>query len=80
MRNTRNWTLAALTALSIGVGTAVAQESPGGADVNSQPAFGSTAPVRHASPVAAQPAAGSSEIDRTQTNLETLLGGDGNAG
>ena len=82
MQITKTLMLAALTALSVGVGTAMAQESAGGADVNSQPAFGWSAPVRHAAPVTAQPQAGSSDVDRARTPTypeQTLLGADGNA-
>ena len=82
MTNTKSLILAAVAALSLGVGSAMAQESAGGADVNSQPAFPGVAPLRHTAPTASQPQAGSSDFDQARAPLylqQTLIGGDGGA-
>jgi hypothetical protein len=81
MTNSKTLMLAAVAALSLGIGSAIAQESAGGADVNSQPAFPDIAPAPHAAPLVAQPQAGSSDVDQARTPVypqQTLIGGDGN--
>jgi hypothetical protein len=71
----------ALAALTVAANTAVAQESAGGADVNSQPAFGWPPAVRQAAPVNAHPQAGSSDSHRARPTDpdQVLMGGDGGA-
>jgi hypothetical protein len=82
MTNIKTRMLTAVAALSLGIGPAIAQESPGGADVNSQPAFPGVAPLRHAAPLSSQPQAGSSDVDTARAPMyprqQTLIGGDGN--
>ena len=82
MTNTKSLMLAAMAALSLGIGSAMAEgESAGGADVSSQPAFPGVAPMRHAAPFSSQPQAGSSDVDMMRAPAypqQTLIGGDGN--
>ena len=79
MTNTKTLMLAAVAALSLGIGSAMAQESPGGSDANNQPTF---APLGHAAPLSSHPQAGSSDVDQARAPLypqqQTLIGGDGN--
>jgi hypothetical protein len=84
MTNFKSLMLAAVAALSLGVGSAMAQESAGG--VNAGPfetlelhnALGAN---RYASPLTAQPQAGSSDVDQYRTPVlpqQSLIGADGN--
>ena len=79
MTNMKTLMLAAVAALSLGVGTAMAQESADGAFLLQQPWAGSAAAKHQA--VQAQPQAGSSDVDQTRAPAypqQTLIGGDGN--
>ena len=86
MHNTKTLRFATLATLSLGVGASMAQESPGGADVNSQPAYGRTRPAttRNAPaatrnlPATAQPQTGASD-PVPAVDQPYLIGGDGNA-
>jgi hypothetical protein len=82
MTNTKTLMLAAVAALSLCVGTAMAEsDSQGGVDVISQPAFPGAVPARNATPYVSQPQAGSSDVDLTRMpnypRQQPLLGGDG---
>ena len=78
MSNTKTLMLAAVAALSLGVGSAMAQESADGAFfLNQSPAPAQAAPARHQ----AMPQAGSSDVDQSRAPLylqQTLIGQDGN--
>jgi hypothetical protein len=80
MTNSKTLILAAAAALSLGVGTAMAQESADGAFLLQLPWHGS-APARHqAAPAVSQPQAGSSDVERIRAPIhlqQTLEGGDG---
>jgi hypothetical protein len=83
MNTTKTSMLATIAILALGVGSSMAQEGAGGADVNSHPAFGWTAPVpSRVVPTTSQPQAGASDLDGTWDQVvpqPTLIGGDGNA-
>ena len=83
MNTTKTLIVATIGTLFLGIGSSMAQESAGGADVNSHPAFGWTAPVTsHTRPTTSQPQAGASDPDRVPDQVlpqPTLIGGDGNA-
>jgi hypothetical protein len=67
MTNLKTLSLAAVTALSLGVGTAMAQESAGGVGFGpyeTQQLEKALSGARHAAPVTAQPQAGSSDIEQ----------------
>ena len=76
MSNIKTLMLAAVAALSLGAGTAMAQESADGAFVVNQ--WGK-APARQQ--VAPAPQAGSSDVEQSRAPVsqpQTLLGADGN--
>ena len=84
MTNLKSLMLATVAALSVGVGSAMAQESAGG--VNAGPfetlqlerALGAGS---HLAPLMAQPQAGSSDVEQYRTPVypqQTLIGADGN--
>jgi hypothetical protein len=82
MNNLKTLTLAAVTALSLGFGTAMAQESAGGVGFGpweTQQLEKALSGMHHASPLA--PQAGSSDVDQIRTpasSQQPLLGQDGN--
>ena len=82
MTNIKTLTLAAVTALSLGLGTAMAQESGGGVgawqEEQTQKAL-SNYYMHHGAAQTAQPQAGSSEVDqiRTPTYPDAVLSGGG---
>jgi hypothetical protein len=80
MTNSKTFILAAAAALSLGVGTAMAQESADGAFLLQLPWPGSTPVRHHVAPAVSQPQAGSSDFERIRAPIhlqQTLEGGDG---
>jgi hypothetical protein len=83
MTNLKTLTLAAMTALSLGLGTAMAQESGGGVgpwqEEQTQKAL-SNYYMHHGAALTAQPHAGSSDVvrSRTPTYPDAVLIGGGN--
>ena len=80
MTTMKTFALAAVAALSLGVGTAMAQESADGAFLLNQQ---TTAPAQQAAPAMAQPQAGSSDVEQNRAPLyqqQYLLGSDGGNG
>lgn len=78
MTHSKTLMLAAAAALSLGVGTAIAQESADGAFFLNQTPAPTTAPAK-AAPMMG-PQAGSSDVDQNQRAPQpVLLGQDGNA-
>ena len=82
MTNFKTLTLAAMTALSLGLGTAMAQESAGGVGFGpweTQQLEKALSGTHRAAPY--QPQAGSSDVDQIRTPVspqQTLFGQDGN--
>jgi hypothetical protein len=82
MTNLKTLTLAAVTALSLGLGTAMAQESAGGVGFGpweTQQLQKALSNMHHGAAVTAQPEAGSSDVDRarTPTYPDAVLSGGG---
>jgi hypothetical protein len=83
MTSIKTLTLAAVTALSLGFGTAMAQESSGAVGpyetLQLQKALSG---MHHAAPVTSQPQAGSSDFDQIRAPVypqqQPLFGQDGN--
>jgi hypothetical protein len=84
MTNIKTLTIAAVTALSLGFGAAMAQESAGGVGFGpyeTQQLERALSGIHHAAPVMADPQAGSSDFDQTRAPVyprQTLFGQDGN--
>jgi hypothetical protein len=84
MTNFKTLTLAAVAALSLGVGTAMAQESAGGVGFGpweTQQLRKALSGMHHAAPLMSQPQAGSSDVDQMRAPIypqQTLFGQDGN--
>ena len=77
MTNLKTLTLAAVTALSLGLGTAMAQESGGGVGPWETEQL-RKALSHHGAALTAQPQAGSSDVDRARTPTypdAVLIGG-----
>ncbi len=64
MTTIKTFALAAVAALSLGIGSAMAQESADGAFLQGQP---TTAPAQRYAPVTVQPQAGSSDVEQNHT-------------
>jgi hypothetical protein len=82
MTNIKVLTLAAVAALSLGIGTAMAQESSGAVGpYETLQLERALSGMRHAAPVMADPEAGSSDFDQIRAPVypqQTLFGQDGN--
>jgi hypothetical protein len=82
MTNLKTLTLAAVTALSLGLGTAMAQESSGAVGpYETLQLERALSGMGHAAPVMADPQAGSSDFDQIRAPVypqQTLFGQDGN--
>jgi hypothetical protein len=84
MTNFKTLTLAAVTALSLGLGTAMAQESAGGVGFGPYETLQlqkALSGMHQAAPLTSQPQAGSSDADQIRTPVspqQTLFGQDGN--
>ena len=84
MTNLKTLTLAAVTALSLGLGTAMAQESAGGVGFGpweTQQLQKTLSGMHQAAPLTSQPQAGSSDVGQFRTPVypqQTLVGQDGN--
>jgi hypothetical protein len=76
--------LAAAAAFSLGMGTAMAQDSAFFTEQAQQWPHAVTSPAsRQAAPITMQPQAGSSDVERSQTSRfqqQVPMGGDGSAG
>ena len=80
MTNLKTLTLAAVTALSLGLGTAMAQESGGGVGPwETEQTQKALSNMHHGAALTAQPQAGSSDVDRalTPTYPDAVLSGGG---
>jgi hypothetical protein len=83
MKNTKTLMLAALTALSLGVGTAMAQESAGGVGSYETEQLNKLLAGQHAAAAANADAPQYGSSDRTDTSnrlVPVLTGGDGSGG
>jgi hypothetical protein len=82
MTNIKTLTLAAVAALSLGIGTAMAQESSGAVGPYERLQLErALSGIHHASPVTSLPQAGSSDFDQIRAPVypqQTLFGQDGN--
>jgi hypothetical protein len=81
MTNTKTLMLAAAAALSLGVGTAMAQDGPDSSFPLEQQHQLTTPAGQQAVPMSSQPQAGSSDVERAPAYpAPTLIGGDGSGG
>ena len=79
MTNLKTLTLAAVTALSLGLGTAMAQESGGVGPWETEQLQKALSNTHHVAARTAQPQAGSPDVDRapTPTYSDAVLSGGG---
>ena len=79
MTNLKTLTLAAVTALSLGLGTAMAQESGGVGPWQEEQTQKALSNMHHGAALTAQPQAGSSDVERalTPTYPDAVISGGG---
>lgn len=81
MNTTKTLMLATITALSLGLGSAMAQESAGPLFNDPAPSAVTVPTISRAVAMTSQPQAGASDVDhaRSQIPQQVLIGADGNA-